>query len=115
MAMRTHIAKIAVGVTLAAIAAAPAFGQPSPQQHRAVWLRAHALNAIYGLGHPTAMTHAEYRGKLLRAAALNERYGLPTLGADEIARLFGTGLHAGGAVAPSNPPPAVSPWALPVF
>lgn len=92
MAMRACIAKIAVGAALAAIAAAPAFGQLSPQQHQAVWLRAQALNVIYGLGHPSTMTHAEYRAKLIRSATMDERYGLPTLGPDEIARLFGTSL-----------------------
>ena len=110
MAMRTHIARIAVvGASLAAIAAAPAFGRTLPvQQDQASQLRSHALNVIYGLGHPSTVTHAEYRAGLIRAEAMNERYGIPTLGSDEIVRLFGAGLHVSGAVAPSttSPPPS---------
>lgn len=110
MAIRTHIARVAVvGASLAAIAAAPAFGRTPPdQQHQASQLRSHALNVIYGLGHPTTATHPQYRAGLIRAEAMNERYGIPTLGVDETVRLFGTGLHAGGALAPptTSPPPS---------
>lgn len=123
MAMRTHIARVAVvGVSLAAIAAAPAFGRtppepptvgqtPSEQKYQAAvpgdFVRSHALNVVYGLGHPTTVTHAQYRAALIRAEAMNERYGIPTLGSSEIVRLFGTGLHA-TTVAPSttSPPPS---------
>jgi hypothetical protein len=109
MAIRTHIARAAVvGASLAAIAAAPAFGRTLPiQQDQASQLRSHALNVIYGLGHPTTVTHAQYRAALIRAEAMNERYGIPTLGSGEIVRLFGTGLHP-TTVAPSatSPPPS---------
>ena len=96
MVMRAHIARVAVvGASLAAIAAAPAFGRTPPdEQYKASQLRSHALNVIYGLGHPTTMTHAEYRAVLIRSEALNERYGIRTLGSDEVVRLFATGLSS---------------------
>lgn len=106
--MRHSIAKVALVAVLAGMAAAPAFGRlPAEQGYQAKFLRAQALNAIYGLGHPVTVSHVEYRAELIRATGMNQRYGLPTLGPDEIVRLFGTGLHESGA-APSdtNPPPA---------
>lgn len=95
MAIRNRIANVVVAAGLAALTAAPAFAQLSPQRYQAMSLQGQALNVMYGLGHPSTMTHPEYRALLIRSAALNERYGLPTLGSDEIARLFGTGLMSG--------------------
>ena len=96
MTTRSHIAHAAIGIVLAAVAAAPAFGsgrppEMTPQQYKAMVVRSEALNALYGLGKPAQMTHAEYRAALIRGAALNERYGLPVgLSSAEIARLYGT-------------------------
>ncbi|HZD87333.1 MAG TPA: hypothetical protein VE088_04950 [Gaiellaceae bacterium] len=97
--MGTRIAIVVVGILLGAIAAAPALGRLSPQEHGAMMLRSEALDVTYGLGKPDAMTDAAYRAVLIRSAGLNERYGLPvSLGADEIARLYGTGVESPQAV-----------------
>lgn len=96
MARRKDIARIAAGIVLAALTAAPAYGaagrppEMSPQEYRATLVRSGALNALYGLEKPRGMSHAEYRASLIRSTALNERYGLPVgLTPDAITRLYG--------------------------
>jgi hypothetical protein len=104
MTTRASIATIAVGMVLAVIAAPAAQagpGQMSPEAYQALQRRSLALNAIYGLGKPAKVTHAQYRASLVRGAALNERYGLPVaLTSGEIERLYGTGRTKSPELAP---------------
>lgn len=95
MTIRTNIAAIAVGLALAAVAAASVQAAPqqlSPEANDALHRQSVALNVMYGLDKPAGMTDEQYRALLTRSAALNERYGVPVvLTSAEIARLYGTG------------------------
>lgn len=108
MGLGTRITAIAIGLVLAAITAASVSAQPSPQEYQAMRLRGQALNVIYGLGKPDAMTNAEYRAALIGGTALNERNGLPVaLGSDSVVRLYGTGVRGAPATeAPVSAAPA---------
>ena len=116
MTTRVTIATIAVGMVLAAVAAASAQAAPqqmSPEAYDALHKRSLALNVMYGLGEPAGMTDAQYRASLIRSAALNERYGLPVvLTSNEIARLYGTGRTSSPELAPptSVPPGDAFDW-----